>query len=113
MQPDPRALCSNCRDRQAKKGRAICSNCYRDGVRQRATSERAESGLMLRTRPEALVDTGLRIDDDMAELVHPDGSRQWPVPDHLIFTCWVEADAKNPRLLRVLRVAPAKERTRA
>ena len=101
MRPEPRALCDNCRRNMAKVGRPFCTGCYRLGAKQRCIP-----GLALPAKPAALVDTGLRIDDENAELVHQDGRRQWPVPGHVIYECWVEADPDQPNLLRVLRAAP-------
>lgn len=104
--PADRPLCSHCERFVAKRQRDICSGCYNRGVRMSQRRARAQGGQPIElTRPKHLADTGLRIDNENAELVHPDGTREWPVPGHLLFECWFDPDPKNAGQLRVLRPA--------
>lgn len=91
-----RPLCENCGQSLAKRGKALCDGCYDLGVhkaRQRVKRPKARE----------LLDTGLRVDNRFNELVHEDGTREFPVPGELIFSHYL-GRPQSDGLLPVLRV---------
>ena len=103
-------MCVRCRDRVTKSPKhPCCHTCYRTGASTSCRREREIMGIYIAARPATLQDTGLRIDDEFAELVHPDGTRQFPVPRHIVAEFWLEPEPEQPGLLRVMRVGPTKE----
>lgn len=62
-------ICRICNEREARKGRRKCSRCESAGGCTRAQES------VIPARP-ALVWTGLMIDNDLHEIVYPDGRRE-------------------------------------
>jgi hypothetical protein len=62
-------ICRICNERQARKGRRKCTLC------ERSEGDKRAQETVVPVRP-VLTFTGLLIDDEMSELVMPDGTRK-------------------------------------
>lgn len=89
--------------------RPFCSTCYKLApVRRR----QEQSARFDRPKKRDLVDTRLRIDDATAELILPDGRRQWPIPPAIRFPDYwfitvVPGNREWGPILKVLRLRKA------
>lgn len=82
-------MCRHCKEKPGavytdshgvQKRKPYCVVCYKNGASNRDAIGTTAGCVH---RPGGLVPTGFLVDDNFNELIHPDGRREYPVPDDI------------------------------